>query len=104
MRLHAELKNSPHLEPGTLLVRSPIHTAVGPPILDSMPKGRRKRGRSYVGEGVAESMGGIWEWLVIAQVKEGTENRGAIESVIRIVRKTVSVPSASCNDPLFTLL
>lgn len=25
------------------------------------------------------------------QVKEGTENRGAIESVMRIVRKTVSI-------------
>ncbi|TBU46987.1 hypothetical protein BD309DRAFT_952876 [Dichomitus squalens] len=96
VRLHAELKSSPHLEPGTLLVRSPIPTAVGPPLPESMPKGRRKRGRTYVGEGVAESMGGIWEWLVIAQVKEGTENRGAIESVIRVVRKAL----LTCDSPV----
>ncbi|KAM5542598.1 hypothetical protein V8D89_003559 [Ganoderma adspersum] len=95
-RLHAELKASPHLEPGTLLVRSPIPTATGPPLPPSMPKGRRKRGRTYVGEGVLDNMGGIWEWVVIAQVKEGTENRGAIESVIRIVRKAL----LTCNPPL----
>ncbi|KAI1788503.1 hypothetical protein LXA43DRAFT_641341 [Ganoderma leucocontextum] len=95
-RLHAELKASPHLEPGTLLVRSPIPTATGPPLPPSMPKGRRKRGRTYVGEGVLDDMGGIWEWIVVAQVKEGTEDRGAIESVIRIVRKTLF----TCNPPL----
>lgn len=67
-RLHAELKASPHLEPGTLLVRSPIPTATGPPLPDSMPRGRRRRGRTYVGEGVLDNMGGIWEWVVIAQV------------------------------------
>ncbi|KAI0806955.1 hypothetical protein C8Q74DRAFT_25830 [Fomes fomentarius] len=89
VRLHADLKASPHLEPGTLLVRAPIPTAVGPPLPESMPRGRRRRGRTYVGEGVSENMGGIWEWLVIAQVKEGTENRGAIESVIRVVRKAL---------------
>ncbi|KAI0695437.1 hypothetical protein C8T65DRAFT_744005 [Cerioporus squamosus] len=89
VRLHAELKSSPHLEPGTLLVREPIPTAVGPPLPDAMPRGRRKRGRTYAGEGVTEDVGGIWDWVVIAQVKEGTENRGAIESVIRIVRKAL---------------
>lgn len=68
-RLHAELKASPHLEPGTLLVREPIPTATGPPLPATMPKGRRQRGRSYVGEGVAGDTGGIWEWLVIAQVR-----------------------------------
>ncbi|KAI0713438.1 hypothetical protein C8Q76DRAFT_619847 [Earliella scabrosa] len=88
-RLHAELKSSPHLEPGTLLVREPVPTSVGPPLPDAMPKGRRRRGRTYAGEGVSEDIHGLWEWLVIAQVKEGTENRGAIESVIRIVRKTL---------------
>ncbi|KAI0350234.1 hypothetical protein OH77DRAFT_1499154 [Trametes cingulata] len=88
-RLHAELKTSPHLEPGTLLVRKPIPTANGPPLPLSAPKGRRKRGGTYAGETVSEEVGGIWEWLVIAQVKEGTENRGAIESVIRTVRKAL---------------
>lgn len=28
------------------------------------------------------------------KVKEGTENRGAIESVVRVIRKTVSILSA----------
>ncbi|KAI8999020.1 hypothetical protein BD414DRAFT_476745 [Trametes punicea] len=88
-RLHAELKNSPHLEPGKLLVREPIPTAVGPPLPPSAPKGRRRRGGTYAGEGVSEDLSGIWQWVVIAQVKEGTENRGAIESVIRTVRKTL---------------
>ncbi|KAI0373298.1 hypothetical protein BV20DRAFT_938103 [Pilatotrama ljubarskyi] len=88
-RLHAELKTSPHLEPGTLLVREPIPTANGPPLPAAAPKGRRKRGGTYAGESVSEDVGGIWEWLVIAQVKEGTENRGAIESVIRTVRKAL---------------
>lgn len=32
---------------------------------------------------------GLWRWWVVAQVKKGTENRGAIESVIRVVRKTL---------------
>ena len=69
MRLHAELKSSPHLEPGTLLVREPIPTAVGPPLPDAIPRGRRKRGRTDLGEGVTEDVGGIWDWLVIAQVR-----------------------------------
>jgi ribosomal silencing factor RsfS len=33
--------------------------------------------------------GGLWSWVVVAQVKEGTENRGAIESVVRVIRKTL---------------
>lgn len=69
--LHAQLKTSPHLEPGTLLIREPIPTAVGPPLPHAMPKGRRKRGRTYVGEGLSESLvgnSGIWSWIVLAQV------------------------------------
>ncbi|KAH9923943.1 uncharacterized protein BXZ73DRAFT_91355 [Epithele typhae] len=88
-RLHAALKVSPHLEPGTLLVRSPIPTAVGPPPTDALPRGRRKRGRTNLGEGVEVHLGGLWEWHVIAQVKEGTEDRGAIESTTRVVRKAL---------------
>ncbi|PCH38445.1 hypothetical protein WOLCODRAFT_97142 [Wolfiporia cocos MD-104 SS10] len=87
--LHAALAASPHLEPGTLRVREPIPTAVGPPLPETEPKGRRKRGRTYSGEGVGDYTGGIWSWLVVAQVKEGTEKRGAIESVVRVVRRTL---------------
>ncbi|GBE82636.1 hypothetical protein BKA93DRAFT_726517 [Sparassis latifolia] len=89
VHLHAALRTSPHLEPGTLLVREPVPTSVGPPLPDAMPKGRRKRGRTYAGEPVYDYDGGIWNWVVIAQVKEGTENRGAIESVVRVVRKVL---------------
>ena len=68
-RLHAELKVSPHLEPGTLLVREPIPTATGPPLPPSAPKGRRRRGGTNAGQGVNEDLGGIWQWVVIAQVR-----------------------------------
>jgi len=93
--LHAQLAQSPHLDPSALLVCAPIPTPPGPPLPEAMPKGRRKRGRTYVGEGVLEP-GGIWSWIVLAQVKEGTEKRGAIESVVRLVRKTL----LAANPPL----
>lgn len=115
--LHAQLMQSPHLEPSALLVRDPIPTPPGPPLPDAVPKGKRKRGGTHAGHGVA-FQGGIWSWIVLAQVrvlpfgfplpglvpvdadlryfafgvpqvKEGTEKRGAIESVVRLVRKTV---------------
>ena len=67
--LHAALKVSPHLDQSELLVCEPIDTPPGPPLPDAMPKGRRKRGRMYGGEGVATGMvGGLWNWIVIAQV------------------------------------
>ncbi|EIM90294.1 uncharacterized protein STEHIDRAFT_93176 [Stereum hirsutum FP-91666 SS1] len=99
--LHSALALSPHLEPSALVVRRPLPTPPGPPPLEEqLPKGRRKRGRTYVGEGVRVGNGllegGIWSWVVLAQVKEGTENRGAIESVVRIVRKTL----LGMNPPL----
>ena len=113
-QLYDLLKTSPHLESGTLLVREPIPTSVGPPLPLTAPKGRRQRGRTYFGEGLnVEGLesGGLWNWIMVAQVnyklslaniiycdlltllyfqvKEGTEKRGAIESVVRLVRKAV---------------
>lgn len=69
--LHAELQSSPHLEPGTLLVREPIQTDAGPPLPLALPKGRRRRGGTYFGEGLGDSLesGGIWSWIVVAQVR-----------------------------------
>lgn len=72
--LHSALALSPHLEPSALLVRRPLPTPPGPPpIEDQLPKGRRKRGRTYVGEGVRVGNGllegGIWSWIVLAQVR-----------------------------------
>jgi len=86
--LHAQLARSPYLEPSKLLVRDPIPQPPGPPLPMSNPRGRRKRGATYVGEGLLEP-GNLWNWIVLAQVKEGTEKRGSIESVVRLVRKTL---------------
>lgn len=71
--LHSALAYSPHLDLSSLLVSRPLPTPLGPPPLeDQLPKGRRKRGRTYVGEGVDAGTGlldgGIWSWIVIAQV------------------------------------
>ncbi|KAG1827002.1 uncharacterized protein BJ212DRAFT_1309802 [Suillus subaureus] len=70
-------------------VERPVTALPGPPLHRTLPKGRRKRGRTYSGEGLVEEPGGIWDWVVTAQVKEGTENRGSIEAVVRQVRKTL---------------
>ena len=68
--LHAALKTSPHLDQSELLVCEPIPTPPGLPLPDAIPKGRRKRGRTYAGEGVATGMvGGLWNWIVLAQVR-----------------------------------
>jgi len=42
----------------------------------------------YAGEGTGEPAG-FWRWVIIAQVKEGTESRGSIEAVIRGARKAL---------------
>jgi hypothetical protein len=93
--LHRQLSKSPHLETSTLLVCPPPSMPIGPGLPPRPPRGaRRLRGGTYSGEGIpmADDVGGgngLWRWWVVAQVKRGTENRGAIESVIRVVRKTV---------------
>ena len=70
-RLHSRLSASPFLEPGTLLVTKPLQTEVGPPLPPSAPKGRRKRGRTYFGEGLegGDVEGGLWRWILIAEVR-----------------------------------
>ncbi|KAH7923847.1 hypothetical protein BV22DRAFT_1092015 [Leucogyrophana mollusca] len=88
-QLYTQLRQSPYLDPSTLDVREPAAALSGPPLPRTIPKGRRKRGRTYSGEGLAEEPGGIWNWVLTAQVKEGTENRGSIEAVVRMVRKTL---------------
>ncbi|QRW14728.1 pirin domain-containing protein [Ceratobasidium sp. AG-Ba] len=45
-------------------------------------RGRRKRGVHDAGESIGEP-DDMWSWYVIAEVKEGTEGRGAIETVVR---------------------
>ncbi|KAF9005598.1 hypothetical protein BDQ17DRAFT_1239785 [Cyathus striatus] len=87
--LHAQLATSPHLDPSTLVVSRPVTPSVGPPLPLRVPHGKRGRGGTYAGTSELEFEGGIWSWIVMAQVKEGTENRGAIESVVRVVRKVL---------------
>jgi len=88
--LYNELLTSPFLEPSTLVARKPPQIPLGPPLPERLPNGRRRiRGKTYAGESMLDASGGIWNWVVMAQVKEGTENRGSIESVVRVVRKTL---------------
>ncbi|KAJ7063218.1 hypothetical protein C8F01DRAFT_984986, partial [Mycena amicta] len=61
----------------------------GPSLPHREPQGRRRRGGTYYGESAFDVPGTLWSWIALAQVKQGTENRGAIESVLRIVRKTL---------------
>src|ERR1700722_2571748 len=65
---HSQLSNSPHLDLSTLVVCPPISFQPGPPLPHSLPKGRRQRGGSYAGEGIPESLGSIWSWIIMAQV------------------------------------
>ncbi|KAF8201431.1 hypothetical protein BJ912DRAFT_501304 [Pholiota molesta] len=89
-QLHAKLLESPHLDTSHLVVSPSVLPEPGPPLPLRAPHGRRKRGGTYAGESkFDETGGGIWSWVISAQVKEGTENRGAIESVVRLVRKTL---------------
>lgn len=93
--LYDTLSVSPLLEPSTLLVCPPPRIPPGPALPESKARGRRKRGGTDLGDGVEDmrgvpETGGLWKWIVLAEVKEGAEKRGGIESVIRLVRSTVS--------------
>jgi hypothetical protein len=87
--LHDRLSQSPHLDLSTLSVSQPLSSSPEFPLPLRLPHGRRKRGGTYAGESIYDIPGGIWDWVIMAQVKEGTENKGAIESVVRVIRKTV---------------
>lgn len=68
--LHAQLSQSPHLDQTKLLVARPSDIPEGPPLPDlpeRLAQGRRKRGRTYAGEGIPMTGGGIWRWLLLAQ-------------------------------------
>ncbi|KAG9226367.1 hypothetical protein CCMSSC00406_0003246 [Pleurotus cornucopiae] len=87
--LHSQLTSSPHLEPSTIVVDRSLGRVMGPPLPLRKPQGRRKRGGTNAGESAFDIPGGVWNWVVLAQVKEGTESKGGIESVVRLVRKTL---------------
>lgn len=66
--LHALLAPSPLLETSTLTVTQPSEPPPGPPLPFKLPQGRRKRGGTYSGESEFDVPGGIWNWILMAQV------------------------------------
>lgn len=69
--LYNKLSTSPFLEPSTLVAREPPQIPPGPSQPRHKPKGRRRtRGVTYAGESTLETSGGIWNWVVMAQVCE----------------------------------
>lgn len=89
--LHQHLSQSPLLAQSTLRIYTPssfksrnLNDDLTLPY--SRAKGRRRRGVHDAGESVGEP-NDMWNWYVLAEVKEGTEGRGAIEAVIRSAQK-----------------
>ncbi|EEB94559.1 hypothetical protein MPER_06607, partial [Moniliophthora perniciosa FA553] len=62
---------------------------MGDPLPLRPPQGKRRRRGTDAGESLYDIPGSLWNWVVFAQVKEGTENKGAIESVVRVVRTSL---------------
>ncbi|KAF8610509.1 hypothetical protein BDV93DRAFT_18477 [Ceratobasidium sp. AG-I] len=89
--LYRHLSQSPLLSLSTLRIYTP--SSFKPRNMNndltlpySRAKGRRRRGVHDAGESVGEP-NDMWDWYVLAEVKEGTEGRGAIEAVIRNAHK-----------------
>lgn len=71
-QLHAKLLESPHLDTSRLVVSPSVLPEPGPPLPLRAPHGRRKRGGTYAGESkYDETGGGIWDWVISAQVSHG---------------------------------
>lgn len=66
--LHAQLIQSPLLDPTTLLVSQPRSLPEGPPLPHREPQGRRKTRGTYHGESIYDVPGSLWSWVVMAQV------------------------------------
>ncbi|KAE9406336.1 hypothetical protein BT96DRAFT_954828 [Gymnopus androsaceus JB14] len=87
--LHSQLIKSPHLEQSNLLVTRALSREMGPPPPLRAPHGRRRKGGTFAIETAFDIPGSLWSWTVFAEVKEGTEKKGSIESVVRLVRKSL---------------
>lgn len=72
-QLHAELSESPHLEQSTLVVSQPLAPPMGPALPLRMPQGRRRRGGTFAGVSSYDYPGGIWNWVIMAQVGHDVE-------------------------------
>ena len=89
--LHQHLVSLPLLEPSTVqIARSPTEPLYDPPPLPyRKPQGKRRRGGTPdAGEGVGDPPP-LWTWIVLAQIKRGTEGKGSIDTVIRSARNVV---------------
>ena len=78
--LHDALTKSALLEPGGVEIRRFVPHLPDPSFTTSqIPKGRRMRGRTDFGVGIPQPQGagGLWKWIVLAQVSDfklvGTE-------------------------------
>lgn len=91
--LHSRLQDSPFLEPSMLLITRPVLSPTDPALLPVQRESsgtRRRRGGTIAGESTFDVPGGLWSWMMFAQVKDGTESKGTVESVVRQIRKFVS--------------
>jgi hypothetical protein len=97
--LRDDLSRIPHLDPASILISRPVTPPSVLPLPLKSAQGRRKRGATYSGESAYDDdSNGLWSWVILAQVKEGTENRGSVESVVRAVRKSVSTNASTSAD------
>ncbi|KZV70651.1 hypothetical protein PENSPDRAFT_631515 [Peniophora sp. CONT] len=93
--LHKQLLLSPLIEPSELLVREPITMPLGLALPDRIHGARRKRGsRSMdLGTTLPLSGGGVWDWIVLVQLKEGVDPTRAMSMVMSLTRKSME----ACN-------
>ena len=66
--LHSQLLQSPHLDTSALSVSPAVPPLPGPPLPMLLPHGRRNRGGTFSGESAYDIDGGLWSWVVLAQV------------------------------------
>lgn len=104
--LHSQLCLLPYLETSSLRIIRPLEPLPAPPLPFMRTRGsRRKRGGTDAGVGIDMPSYGVWNWFVLAQVcvsatstlrdlkctqvKEGTERKGSINTVVHAVHKKV---------------
>jgi len=87
--LYNHLATLPLLDRSSILVSRPLPPRPSPPIQFRKPQGRRRRGGHLdAGEGVGEPPS-PWNWIVLAEVKQGTEGKGAIDVIMRSARQVL---------------
>ena len=88
--LQTHMRALPLLDASTVQIGRPLPLPQGPSLPQTIPRGRRRRGGTYAGEGLPLPGGGdMWDWVVLATVKEGTEGRGAVDAVLRSTKRIV---------------